>query len=211
MYPQPIQELIDTLTHLPGIGPRQATRFAFFLLKDRQGVADAIAESLRTMRERVGECAQCWRSLEMGKKETKQLCAICKDERRDARQIAVVEKEADLHNIEKLATYRGAYHILGGVISPLDTDSPKRLHLRALYNRVEELAKKNDKPAEIILATGSTTEGDTTAIYIERILSPLKEKHPHLTISRLGRGLSLGAELEYADEVTLTNALTNRR
>lgn len=211
MYPKPIQRLIDSLTRLPGVGPRQATRFAFFLLKDRQGLTDDIAELLKTMRENIGECVQCWRSIELGEKEDGQHCAICKDERRDAYQIAIVEKEADLHNIENIGTYRGTYHILGGVISPLDIDSPKRLHLRVLYHRAEELVQKNNKPTEVILATGSTAEGDTTAAYIERILSPLKEKHAQLTISRLGRGLSLGAELEYADEVTLTNALTNRR
>ena len=112
--------------------------------------------------------------------------------------------------MEKTGAYSGLYHILGGLISPLDSDSPKKLHLKELFGRVKNLLEKDGK-CEVILATGTTTEGDMTALYIDRVLAPLKDQFKDLKISRLGRGLSLGSELEYADEVTLKNALTNRK
>jgi recombination protein RecR len=124
--------------------------------------------------------------------------------------VAVVEKESDMRNLEHSGAYRGLYHLLGGVISPLDADSPKRLRLRELYDRVEMRLRAGD-PCEVILATNPTTEGDTTARYIERILAPLRETHASFAVSRLGRGLSLGSELEYADEITLKNAVQNRK
>ena len=154
-------------------------------------------------------CAQCFRSIEKTG-TTAELCSFCKDEKREKNIIAVVEKESDLHNLEKTGAFLGLYHVLGGVISPLDSESPKRLHLRDLHARIKKMLTTNEQ-CEVILATSSTTEGDTTALYIERVLAPLKDEFKNFTISRLGRGLSLGAELEYADEVTLKNALTNRR
>lgn len=135
---------------------------------------------------------------------------FCGDKKRDTKTIAVIEKESDLQNLEKTGAFRGVYHMLGGFISPLDPESPKRLHVKELYERIKKPVEAGDA-VEVILATNATAEGDTTALYIERILLPLKEKHPLLTISRLGRGLSLGSELEYADEITLKNALTNRK
>lgn len=204
MYPKSIQAAIDIFTKLPGIGPRQAARIVFHILKS--GGAGDLMSALEKLKS-VSFCSQCYRAME---EKGRVQCALCRDEKRDQLQIAVVEKESDLLNFEKTGAYHGLYHILGGVISPLDSDSPKRLHLKALYERIRHLLEKK-KEAEIILATNPTTEGDTTALYIERVLSPLKTEFPGLVVSRLGRGLSLGSDLEYVDEITLKHALTNRK
>ncbi|MBI2121685.1 MAG: recombination protein RecR [Candidatus Sungbacteria bacterium] len=208
MYPAPIQKLIDLFTKFPGIGPRQATRFVFFMLKNRALIPD-LRQGLADLDRKIAFCPLCYRALEQNG-EKGAYCMLCRDTKRNSRQIAVVEKEADLQNLEKTGSYSGLYHVLSGLIAPLDPNSPKGLHLKELHERVNNLLEKERK-CEIILATGTTTEGDMTALYIERILAPLKNKFPELKISRLGRGLSLGSELEYADEVTLKNALTNRK
>lgn len=230
MYPKPVQKLIDIFTKFPGIGPRQAGRFAFFILnpvrsqtpkasadaqshrtsnevKENGDLISELIEALKEVKEKVVFCRQCFRSTENGEND---LCGFCRDTKRDQKTIAVVEKEADMHNLEKTGLHQGVYHILGGVISPLDADSPKKLHLRELYGRIKSILEKHKK-GEVILATGSTAEGDMTAMYIERVLEPLKKQFVDFKISRLGRGLSLGSELEYADEITLKNALTNRK
>lgn len=207
MYPQPIQNLIELFGKLPGIGPRQAARFVFHILK-KPGLAGELALTLATLEDKIGFCAQCFRALE---KNESGLCNFCRDSRRDTTLLAVVEKESDMQNLEKTGSFLGLYHVLGGVISALDPDSPRKLRLRELHARVKKNLASTQKQFEVILATNSTVEGDTTALYIERVLLPLKDTYPHLLVSRLGRGLSLGSELEYADEVTLKNALTNRK
>lgn len=207
MYPKPLQKLIEIFMKFPSIGPRQAGRFAFFVLKSNDGIAEDLISALKEVKEKVSFCNQCFRS----KEETgTSLCIFCQDSKKDQRIIAVVEKEADLQNLEKTGLHQGLYHVLNGIISPLDADSPKKLRLRELHSRVKDILEKHKK-CEVILATGSTAEGDMTAMYIERILEPLKKQYTDFKISRLGRGLSLGSELEYADEITLKNALTNRR
>lgn len=138
------------------------------------------------------------------------LCGFCCDPKRDQKTIAVMEKESDMQNLEKTSLYQGVYHVLGGVISPLDSDSQKKLHLKEMHGRIKNILERDGR-CEVILATNATAEGDTTALYIEKILAPFKEQYADFKISRLGRGLSLGSELEYADEVTLKNALTNRK
>lgn len=210
MYPKPIQHVIDLLMKLPGVGPRQAARFAFFMLKENYGFAEELAVGLREMQANIVACGQCYRTMEKNLEQEITHCMLCRDVRRNESAIAVVEKESDLQNLERTGAYGGLYHVLGGVISPLDSESPKRLHIRDLYNRVAVLLNQR-KSVELILGTNPTTEGDMTAIYIERTFAPLKDKTPLFTLSRLGRGLSLGAELEYADEVTLKNALMNRK
>lgn len=206
-YPKPLQKLIDIFTKFPGIGPRQAGRFAFFMLKENEGLTEDLILALKEVKGKVVFCAQCFRSMENREND---LCAICHDAKRDQTTIAIVEKEVDMQNLEKTGLHRGVYHILGGVISPFDADSPKKLRLKEMHGRIRNILEKSEK-CEIILATNSTTEGDTTALYIERILEPLKKQYTDFKISRLGRGLSLGSELEYADEITLKNALTNRK
>ena len=204
MPPKPIQNLIDLFIKLPGIGPRQASRFVFYILK--QELVDELVLNLEGLKKIIF-CNQCFRTAEGVKGD---VCSFCKDSKRDHSLLAVVEKESDMQNLEKTGSYHGLYHVLNGVISPLDSESPKRLHLKELFLRIKSLLEKEAK-CEVILATNSTTEGDTTALYIERVLAPLKNQYPVLKISRLGRGLSLGSELEYADEVTLKNALSNRK
>lgn len=208
MYPKPLQRLIDLFMKLPGIGPRQASRFAFHILKSN-GLAAELDEALKSLDEKIGFCPQCFRTLEKNGASA-ELCILCRDPKRNRIEIAVVEKESDLENLEKTGAYRGLYHVLGGVLSPLDSDSPKKLHLKELHERIKTVLASQSGQCEVILATSATTEGDLTALYIERVLAPLKEQYPALKITRLGRGLSLGSELEYADEVTLKNALTNR-
>lgn len=209
-YPKPIARLISIFTQFPGIGPRQATRFAFFILNAHKELTKDLASAIQEVAEKIIWCSQCFSSMEKEEQASSQ-CVLCRDHKRDQRLIAIVERESDLQNLEKTGVFHGTYHVLNGIVSPLDPESPKRLHLRELFIRIKSMLERDTAKAEIILATNSTTEGDTTALYIERILAPLKEKYAHLIISRLGRGLSLGAELEYADEVTLKNALTNRK
>ena len=210
MYPKPIQRVIDLLMKFPGVGPRQAARFAFFMMKEGNGFAEDLAAGLREMKANIATCVQCYRTMEKIPEQEIMRCLLCRDTRRNEATITVVEKESDLQNLERTGAYLGLYHVLGGIISPLDSESPKRLHIRDLYNRVATLLNQQ-KSVELILGTNPTTEGDMTAIYIERTFAPVKEKSPQFTLSRLGRGLSLGAELEYADEVTLKNAFLNRK
>ena len=210
MYPKPIQRVIDLLMKFPGVGPRQAARFAFFIVKEHSGFAEELSASLRDLKANIATCAQCFRMMEKDSGGDTMLCALCGDSRRNGALITVVEKESDLQNLERTGAYTGLYHVLGGVISPLDSESPKVLHIREMYNRVATLLNQQ-KSVELILGTNPTTEGDMTALYIERTFAPIKEKSPHFKLSRLGRGLSLGAELEYADEVTLKQALMNRK
>lgn len=209
MYPKPLQTLIDLFTKFPGVGPRQASRFAFFLLNEKNGLAERLADSLKEVQSGVVFCSECFRSMERADGTPR--CSFCRDPKRSQRMIAVVERESDMRSMEEIGAFPGVYHVLGGTLDPLESESPSRLHLRELHRRAKTLAEQMSEPLEVILATNSTTEGDTTALYIDRVLSPLKERHPHLKISRLGRGLSLGAELEYADQITLKNALTNRK
>lgn len=208
MYPKPIQNLVGLFTKLPGIGTRQASRFVFYILKQNGNYLSELITALKEVQEKVGFCRQCFRSME--KATGSALCSFCASGKREPEIIAVVEKESDLQNLEKTGAYQGLYHVLGGVISPLDQDSPKKVHLKELYGRVR-VRLDEAKKCEVILATNPTAEGDTTALYIERILAPLGEEFPGLAISRLGRGLSLGSELEHVDEITLKNALTNRK
>ena len=207
-YPKPIQKLIDFFIRFPGIGPRQAARFAFFLLKKDESELKEIAESIRNLKNEVLFCSLCFRSIE---KNHSGLCSLCPDKKRDQNMVMVVEKESDLINMERAGNFNGLYHLLGGVIMPLNPDSSKNLHLKDFFQRIKTILDSGNKNVEVVLATNPTTEGDTTALYIERILEPLKNHYPDLKISRLGRGLSLGSELEYADESTIKHALTNRK
>ncbi len=217
MYPRLIQELIEEFTRFPGIGPRQAARFVFYLLKEDKMQIQNLADKIKRLPEEIGFCKQCYMSIDFGADGSKNLCKFCADAKRDKHIIMIVKKEADLQNIEKTHTFNGVYHVLNGTISPLDSSGPARLHIKELLDRVKKLLAEK-KPVEIILATNPTTEGDTTALYLERTLSPLKI-NPHtkpgvsvgVKITRLGRGLTTGAELEYSDPETIVNALTNRR
>ncbi len=217
MYPKLIQELIEEFTRFPGIGPRQAARFVFYLLKEDKKQIQTLVDTIRRLPEEIGFCKQCYMSVALLVNGSENICRYCADAKRDQHIIMIVEKEADLQNIEKTHTFSGVYHVLHGIISPLDSSGPLKLHIKELLDRVRKLFA-DKKQVEIILATNPTTEGDTTALYLERTFSPLKI-NPHtnleigvgVKITRLGRGLTTGSELEYSDLETIKNALTNRR
>jgi recombination protein RecR len=198
-FAPPVQRLITELGKLPGIGERTAQRLAFHLLRASEEDALGLAEAIREVKARIGLCEVCF-NLADGPR-----CRICADERRDASLICVVEEPSDVIPIERTHEYHGRYHVLGGALSPIDGIDPEDLRLAELYARVEA-----PDPAirEVVLATNPTTTGEATALHIaER----LRERAPQVIVTRLASGLPVGADLEYADELTLGRALVGRR
>lgn len=195
VYDGPIQDLIAELSRLPGIGPKGAQRIAFFLLDADQGDVQALADAIIQAKAKVKFCATCFNATE------DETCRICRDSRRDRTKICVVEESKDIVAIERTREFRGLYHVLGGAISPIDNRGPADLHIRELVLRLED-----GTVTEIILATNPNTEGEVTATYLTRLLSPLGT-----AISRLASGLPVGGDLEYADEITLGRAFEGRR
>jgi len=203
MLPQPIQNLINQFTKFPSVGPRQAARFVFHLLKRPKKDIEEFAQALIALKK-TSRCLLCYRSIE--KTDPPLLCSICKNNKRDKTVICVVEKDTDIEVIEKTKRYNGFYHVLGlSGASFLDENFRKLTHLDNLINRIK---KSSEDIKEIIIATSATTNGDTLALYISRLLKPYSED---IKITRLGRGLSTGSELEYMDDETLTNALLGRK
>jgi len=199
--PNLIQKLSFLFEKLPGIGPRQARRFVYALLDEREEVLREFAGTILELKSNVKRCGECFRAFQ-GHGEACSLCASAGS----SSSILIVEKDADLENIEKIGVYNGLFHVLGGAISPLNPNSQEKLRLKELYNRI----KKSPEVNEIILATSATNEGDATSAYIENILEEfIKERG--LKISRLGRGLSTGTSLEFSDRDTLRSALNNRK
>ncbi len=199
-YAAPIQRLVTELSKLPGVGGRTAQRLAFHLLlraseEDALGLSDAIRE----VREKIGLCEVCF-NLAEGER-----CAICSDARRDDRLICVVEEPGDLVPIERTSEYRGRYHVLGGALSPIDGVEPDDIKIAELLRRVTHAVEPVE---EVVLATNPTTTGEATALYIA---DALRQQSPQTTVTRLASGLPVGADLEYADEVTLGRALAGRR
>ncbi len=197
MYPKSIQKLIDLFSKFPTIGPRTAARFIFYLIKLPQEKFDELLDSLTNLRKSIKVCSSCFNPFEESE-ET--LCPICRDNSRDKTLLCVVEKETDLISIENIKKYNGLYFILGGTIG-LKKDDKKKIRIGELKERI-----KNNGFKEIIIAINPTTEGEATALYLERELKPLGIK-----ITRLGRGLPVGGELEYADEETLGSAFEGRK
>jgi recombination protein RecR len=198
-FAPPVQRLITELGRLPGIGERTAQRLAFHLLRGSEEDALALAEAIREVKERIGLCEVCF-NLADGPR-----CRICADERRDASLVCVVEEPSDVIPIERTHEFHGRYHVLGGALSPIDGIDPEDLRLAELYARVEA-----PDPAirEVVLATNPTTTGEATALHIAEVL---RERAPHVTVTRLASGLPVGADLEYADELTLGRAFAGRR
>ncbi|OHA53627.1 MAG: recombination protein RecR [Candidatus Terrybacteria bacterium RIFCSPLOWO2_02_42_20] len=194
-----INRLIESFLKFPGIGPRQARRFVYFLAGENKEYADNLAKLILEVKSGMKQCESCYRYFESKNIEI-DLCPVCSGASRDSSVIMVVEKDVDLENIERTGNFRGKYFVLGGLLS-LAGNGIAEVRLKQLFDKV-----KKGKPAEIILATSATVEGENTNLYIERILEPLKVK-----ITRLGRGLSTGAELEYSDSDTIENALKNRQ
>ena len=195
MYEGVVQDVIDALSRLPGIGPKGAQRIAFHLLKADAEEVTALAGALIALREKVRFCEVC------GNVAEEQTCSICRDPRRDPSQLCVVEESKDVVAIERTREFRGRYHVLGGAISPMDGVGPDDLRLSELMARLS-----SGEVAEIIIATDPNVEGEATATYLIRTLSPLG-----ITVSRLASGLPVGGDLEYADEVTLGRAFEGRR
>jgi recombination protein RecR len=195
MYEGIIQELIDELGRLPGIGPKSAQRIAFHVIQSESVDVNRLVEVLRLVKERVKFCSLCFNIAE------EELCKICRDVRRDDSLICVVEESKDVVAIERTREFRGKYHVLGGAISPIDGIGPEQLKIRELLTRLAD-----DRIKEIIIATDPNLEGEATATYLARTMKPLGIK-----ISRLASGLPVGGDLEYADEVTLGRAFEGRR
>jgi recombination protein RecR len=195
MYDGAIQDLIDELGRLPGIGPKSAQRIAFHIIQSERVDVTRLADVLRTVKERVKFCTEC------GNISEEDLCRICQDPRRDATLICVVEEPKDVMAIEKTREFRGKYHVLGGAISPIDGVGPENLRIRELMVRLG-----NTEIQELIIATDPNLEGEATASYLIRQIKPLGVK-----VSRLASGLPVGGDLEYADEVTLGRAFEGRR
>jgi recombination protein RecR len=197
MYAPPVQRLITELSRLPGIGGRTAQRLAFHILRGADEEAFALADAIREVKQRITRCEVCFNLAEGP------ICRICADERRDRDVICVVEEPSDLISIERTHEFRGRYHVLGGALSPIDGVDPEDLKLAELYERVE-----NGGVHEVVIATNPTTTGEATALHIAGVL---RERTPGITITRLASGLPVGADLEYADELTLGRAFAGRR
>jgi len=193
-YPKTISDLIDNLKKLPGIGPKSATRLAFYIIKMSHQDIDSIAKAFLAVKDRIKLCEKCFNLCETSP------CGICMDERRKQDVICVVETPQDLYTIEKSGIYDGLYHVLHGSISPLEGIGPDKLKIRELLNRV-----KRGKIKEMILATNPNMEGEATSMYIARFLKPFD-----INITRIARGLPIGSDIEYADEMTISKAIEGR-
>ena len=198
MFSAPVNRLITELNRLPGVGQRTAQRLAFHILRLSKEDALALADAIREVKETVGECEVCF-NLAVGP-----LCRICEDPRRDAAVICVVEEPSDIIPIERTHEFSGRYHVLGGALSPIDGVDPEDLKIAELYTRVAN----DPEIREVVVATNSTTTGEATALYLAE---QFHTRAPEVTVTRLASGLPVGADLEYADEVTLGRALAGRR
>lgn len=198
MLPQALVNVIDALGRLPGVGPRTAERYACYLFKASPKVSEGIAESLETLHNSVKSCPVTFALIDA----SDDVSPLYADDSRDKTTVMVVEEPLDIHAIEQTKAYKGTYHVLGGAISPIDGVTPEQLHIGELIKRVN-----NDNVKEVIIATNPSVEGESTALYLEKILH---EQNPELKLTRLARGLPLGVDLSYADQITLSAALENR-
>jgi recombination protein RecR len=193
--PEPLERLIQELSRLPGIGPKTAQRLAFHLLRADRQRAESLALAIGDVKARIGYCSRCYNIAEGS------LCAICMSTRRDASVLCVVESALDVLAVERTSEFDGLYFVLHGVISPIDGIGPDQLHMPELFERV-----RAEGILEVIVATDADIEGEATAVYLQRALSPLG-----VTVTRPAHGLPVGGDLEYADELTLARAMAGRR
>jgi recombination protein RecR len=196
---EPVEKLIEAFNRLPGIGPKTAQRLTFHILRAPDGEARALASALVAVREEVVFCERCFNISDAP------LCPICRDAGRDQARLCVVEEPLDVLALERTGEFRGVYHVLHGAISPIDGIGPDRLRIRELLDRVDEAAASSPF-AEVILATNPTLEGEATAMYLDERLAGKVG-----SVTRIARGIPVGGDLEYADEVTLIRALQGRR
>jgi recombination protein RecR len=197
LYAPPLQRLITELSKLPGVGGRTAQRLAFYVLRQSDEEAMALADAIREVKQRIGLCEVCF-NLADGPR-----CRICEDTRRDPALICVVEDPSDVISIERTHEFAGRYHVLGGALSPIDGVDPEDLKITELYERAVA-----DQVREVVIATNPTTTGEATALHLA---DGLRERLPELSVTRLASGLPVGADLEYADELTLGRAFSGRR
>ena len=195
MYAGPVQDLIDQLGRLPGVGPKSAQRIAFYLLKLPKEDAERLADAIVEVKKRISFCRRCWNVSEG------ELCEMCRDERRDPTIVCVVEEPRDIVAVEKTQEFRGRYHVLQGAINPIEGVGPEQLRVKELLARLDR-----EGIVEVILCTNPNIEGEATAMYLARLLKPLG-----LKVTRIASGLPVGGDLEYADELTLGRALEGRR
>lgn len=194
-YPAPIAKLIESYMKLPGIGAKTAARLAFFTLDMREEDVNEFAKALISVKRDLHFCAVC------GNITENEICTICQDTSRDKSQVLVVEEPKDVISMEKMREYKGQYHVLHGVISPMDGTGPDDINITSLIQRL-----RNDEIKEVIIATNATTEGEATAMYLSKLIKPAGIK-----VTRLAHGLSVGSDIEYADEITLLKAVEGRR
>lgn len=197
LLPPALTDVIEAFGLLPGVGPRTAERYAYYLLRHGRDSPQQIATALKSLPGGVGYCTKTFALVPAGQK----LSDLYTDPRRDKAVVAVVAEPFDLVALEKTGQYQGTYHVLGGLVSPIDNIGPEQLHIKELIKRIEE-----DKVKEVILATNASVEGESTALYIQQQIGNRKVK-----VSRLARGLSVGVDLEYADQLTLGRALADRQ
>jgi recombination protein RecR len=193
--PEPISRLIETLSKLPGIGEKNATRLAFYILRAPAGFSESLSKAIVDTKKRVTFCQTCYSFA------SENLCEICKDTGRDKTIICVVEEPLDLIAIERSGEFRGTYHVLHGVISPIEGIGPEELKIKELIHRL-----KTEKVKEVIIATNPSVEGEATALYLAKIIKPLGVK-----VTRIAHGIPVGGDIEYMDEVTLGKAIKDRK
>ena len=198
MLPRALEEAIEALGALPGVGPRTAERYAYYLFKSSDKISDNIAKVLSELHTGVKSCPVTFALIDASEK----ISPLYADPSRDKTTVLVVEEPLDIYAIESTKTYKGTYHVLGGAISPIDGITPEQLHIGELIKRVND-----DNVKEVIIATNPSVEGESTALLLEKLLH---EQNPHLKLTRLARGLPLGVDLSYADRITLSAALENR-
>lgn len=191
----PVQALINEFSKLPTVGPKTAARLVFHLLNRPRHEAQSLAEAILAVKDKVHLCSNCFSITEQDP------CDICSDERRDTKTICVVAEAKDVYAIDRSGAFRGRYHVLGGLISPIDGIGTAQLRVKELIFRIEQ-----EEPVEIILATNPNAEGEATSLYLSRLLHPL-----NVSVSRLAYGLAVGSDLDYADELTIARALEGRR
>lgn len=199
MLPKALEELVEALGTLPGVGPRTAERYAYFLLRANQRISEQLADAVATIHARVKTCPVTYALIDA----EEEISSLYSNPERDKTLIAVVEEPLDIVALERTKQFHGTYHVLGGAMSPIDGIGPEQLHIPELIERI-----KKDEVQEVILATNASVEGESTALYIQK---HLEEQGVDITVTRLARGIPVGVDLEYADMITLTHALEGRR
>lgn len=198
MLPKALTEVIEALGSLPGVGQRTAERYAYYLFRSNEKISDSIAESLKNLHSGVKSCPVTFALIDADA----EVSSFYSDPSRDKTSVLVVEEPLDIYAIEQTHSYKGTYHVLGGAISPIDGITPEQLHIGELIKRVND-----DNVKEVIIATNPSVEGESTALLLDKVLH---EQYPELKLTRLARGLPLGVDLSYADQITLSAALENR-